>query len=352
MKPFFSIVIPCCDVAKYVGECLDSVKSQPFADWECLVGVEESRDNTEEIVRGYAAEDPRIKVFTGPRSGSCSASRNAALDMASGEYVMFLDGDDTIAEGSLKRLHDLVSARPGADMYPCAIRVYEDAGGREVEVRDNYPEGFSDELTGVEATLLTERHLRRPPCPMLQMTVFRRMFLADNGLKCVYGLRRQDSEFSPRALYLAKRVIPLHEQFYLYRLRESAVGSSAKGAGYFHGDWAVIMRSLLAFHAKVSSEAGFDRRVSECWARLWIPWLLFFWFSPRKMSAIKRERRLETLKTLFAGGFGDLDKLLASATPAKRIAGWWVRAFVEKPAMRGAAELFFRLYFAASEITH
>ena len=87
MKPFFSIVIPCCDVAKYVGECLDSVKSQPFADWECLVGVEESRDNTEEIVRGYAAEDPRIKVFTGPRSGSCSASRNAALDMASGEYV-------------------------------------------------------------------------------------------------------------------------------------------------------------------------------------------------------------------------------------------------------------------------
>ena len=65
MKPFFSIIIPCCDVEDYIRACLDSVLDQPFRDWECLAGVETSKDKTEEIVREYAARDSRIRVFTG-----------------------------------------------------------------------------------------------------------------------------------------------------------------------------------------------------------------------------------------------------------------------------------------------
>ena len=96
MKPFFSIIIPCCDVEPYVRECFDSVLNQPFADWEIIVGVETSAD------------------------------RNKGVKTALGEYVIFLDGDDTIAEGSLQRLHDKIAARPGADLYPCAIRVNDE----------------------------------------------------------------------------------------------------------------------------------------------------------------------------------------------------------------------------------
>lgn len=131
MNPFFSIIVPCCDVALYLRECLDSVVKQPFSDWECLLGVEESKDDTEEIAREYAAKDPRFKVFTGPRSGSCSASRNTGIDMAIGEYIIFLDGDDTIAEGSLQRLHDMIANRPGADIYPCAMPVIDEVHGGE-----------------------------------------------------------------------------------------------------------------------------------------------------------------------------------------------------------------------------
>ncbi len=184
-RPFFSLVVACCDVEPYVRECLDSVLGQPFADWECLIGVETSKDKTEEIVRAYAAKDARFKVFTGPRSGSCSASRNTGIDMAQGEYVIFLDGDDTIADGALKRIHDKIAARPGADLYPCAIRVVEDGTGRETELRDNYSKDAPAELTGVEATLFTTLSPSRPPCPMLQMTVFRRKFLVEHGLKCI-----------------------------------------------------------------------------------------------------------------------------------------------------------------------
>ena len=125
-EPFFSIVTPCCDVAPYVRECFDSLLGQSFAGWECIAGVETSKDSTLETVRAYAARDSRFRVFEGPRTGSCSVSRNAGIDMARGRYVIFLDGDDSIAPESLARLHAKISARPDADIYPCAIRV---AGG-------------------------------------------------------------------------------------------------------------------------------------------------------------------------------------------------------------------------------
>lgn len=348
MKPFFSIIIPCCDVEQYLRECLNSVTADSFADWECILGVEDSKDKTLEIAREYEARDPRFKVFTSGRTGSCSASRNTGIDMATGEYAIFLDGDDTIATGSLQRLHDKIAARPGADLYPCAIQVFSEITGKNEELRDNYPQNAPAELTGPEATILSERH-SASPCPMLQMTIFRREFLVANHLQCIVGLRRQDSEFSPRALYLAKRVVPLHEPFYLYRIRPNAVGSSARGAGYFHGDWALIIRSLLAFHAQVSARPGFDRRLTETWGRKWTGWIFYFWFDPANVRAIPRTRRAETLKTLFSNGFGDFETLLKTMPRARRMAGWWVRAFVRAPMLRRAAEIFFRLYFQLAD---
>ncbi len=344
MKPFFSIVVPCCDVEQYVRESLDSVLNQGFADWECVIGVETSKDRTEEVVREYAARDPRFKVFTGPRSGSCSASRNTGVDMATGEYVIFLDGDDTIAEGALQRLHDRIAGRPGADIYQCAMLAINEMTG-ERELRDNFVEGSPEEMTGVRATLEIDRLWAGKFCPMLQLSVFRREFLVAHGLKCVYGLRRQDSEFTPRALYFAKRVVPLHEAFYVYRIRENSVSTEAKGRGHFLRDWAVITKSLLAFHAKVSHEDGFDERVVPCWIRQWLPPLFFYWFNARTVKSVPRSWRVETLQVLFADGFGDFDELLARANFAKRTAGRVVAMFVRHPSMRWLAELCFKFYF-------
>ena len=344
MKPFFSLVVPCCDVAPYVRECFDSVLSQSFQDWECLAGVEDSKDDTEKIVREYAAKDSRFRVFNCERSGSCSATRNIGTDMARGEYVIYLDGDDTIAEESLARIAEKIKARPGADLYPCAIVAYKE-GTDEKEIRENYPPEHSPaELTGPEAVLFITR-FDIYPCPMLQMTVFRREFLVEHDLKCIYGLRRQDSEFSPRALYLASRVVPLHEPFYLYRIRANSVSTAARGAGYFHKDFAVILHSLFAFHAKVSKTPGFDPRISACWSRQWIYILLSKWFSGLFVRQIPRRERLETLKIIFSEGFGDFDLLLKAAKRSRKIAGWWVKFFFRHPGAGGLAEMFFLWFY-------
>lgn len=346
MPPFFSIIVPCCDVAPHVADCFDSVLSQPFADWELIAFVEDSSDGTGEIVRSYADRDPRIRMSTGPRTGSCSVPRNRGVALARGGYIIFLDGDDTIAPGSLQRLHDLVSARPGADLYPCAIVVREDATGRILETRDDYPAGAPAELTGPEATLLTGIPPERTVCPMLQMSLFRRAFLLENRLENIPGLRRQDSEFSPRALYFARRVVPLHEPFYFYRIHSASVsGLSPAPFGYLR-DWAVIYRSLLAFHAEVSRSPGFDPRLSACWARRWFSRMLVWWFHPQTLASVPRTVRAETLQTLFAGGFGGLARLAPYASASQRVALAGLRAFVRYPCLRGMAELFFsRVYF-------
>ena len=349
MKPFFSIVMACCDVEPYIRESLDSVLKQSFTDWECICGIEDSKDKTEEILREIAVSEPRIRVFTHPRSGSCSATRNIGTDMARGEYVIFLDGDDSIADGALARIAEKIKTSPDADIYPCAIVAYEEDSGKK-EIRNNFAASSSSEMTGVEALLDINRLCGDNYCPMLQMNVFRREFLVENDLKCIYGIRRQDSEFSPRAFYRAKRVVPLHEPFYLYRLHSNSVSSSAKIAGYFQKDWAIINKSLFAFYARVSQEPGFDQRVSIYWARNWITRFLYFWFDPRNIRAIPRERRLETLNILFSEGFHDFNLLLKSAGAGKRLAGWWTRIFVRYPALRGVTEFFFQCYFGLSQI--
>ena len=344
VKPFFSIVIPCCDVEPFLRDCLASVLSQPFADWECILGVETSKDGTEELVREYVRRDPRFKAFFGPRSGSCSASRNTAIGMAEGEYIIFLDGDDTIAEGSLKTIHDRIAERPGADIYPCAMPVFDEVHGAEMPLRDNYPADFSGELTGPEAMLMIYSR-RRDPCPMLQLSVFRREFLVANDLKCLHGMKRQDSEFAPRALYLARRVIPIHVPFYLYRIRAGSVSTMAKKTDYFLKDYAAILKSLLKFHTRVSAEPGFDRRISEYWARHWLTWIFFRWFSTRAIAGSDRAYRIETLKSIFADGFGDFDALVRHASRPRRIAARFVKLFVARPSLAPLADAFFRFAY-------
>lgn len=340
MKPFFSIIVPCCNVAKYLRECLDSIVGQSFRDWECIIGVETSDDGTDEIVRGYEARDGRIRVFTGPRSGGCSATRNKGFAAAAGEYVICVDGDDSIAEGSLQHIHDAIAERPGADLYPCAIRVYNELLRREEPLRDNYAPDFCGELTGPQATKAV--HMRsRAPCPMMQMTVYRRAYLEERGLRCVEGLRCEDNEFTPRALYLARRVIPLHEPFYFYRIRANSIITAGSKAGALLADRALVLKSLYAFHAKVSREAGFDRSISVLWSEQWLTWPYFFWFSPKAICSLPAKKRRETLSLAFADGFGDFNAMTAVSTLPRKAAAHFLKLFLRRPRLGWISDAFF-----------
>lgn len=354
MKPFFSIVIPCCDIAPYARACLDSLKNQSFTDWECLAVVETSKDDTEQIVREAAAGDPRFQVFTQPRSGSAAMPRNTGLAHAQGDYILFIDGDDLLEDDALRRLQAHIAARPHADVYCFGCHVLNENTDAAATVSfpdeiDNFPRDAPPELTGCEATLLngrTRAYLFPPPW----MNAFRRQYLLERNLRFSPGFALDDGEFAPRALVLARRVVPIHESLYRYRIRPSSQVTAGIVWLDRLNDLAIRYRRLLAFHAEAARTGALDARVTRLWSRNWLRDIVGIWFLPHHIRNVPRAKRVESLGLLFADGFEDFNLLRKAAAPHRRLTGWWVAAFARHPSLRGAAEAFFRLYFAATHV--
>lgn len=95
MDAEISVIIPMHNAERYLDACLASVEAQTFKRFECLCVDDGSTDRTAEIVRRYAARDPRFQLFRQPNAG-CSVARNRGLRAASAPYLFFLDADDQI----------------------------------------------------------------------------------------------------------------------------------------------------------------------------------------------------------------------------------------------------------------
>ena len=100
MKELISIIVPCYNQAQYLDECLQSVYSQTYADWECIIINDGSPDNTEDIAKKWQEKDVRFKYYRIENSGVSSA-RNFGINKAKGKWILPLDGDDMIGKNYL-----------------------------------------------------------------------------------------------------------------------------------------------------------------------------------------------------------------------------------------------------------
>ena len=94
-KPLISIIVPCYNVEKYIEKCLNSLLKQSYQNIECICIDDGSMDGTGDILHNYAKMDNRVHVIVQENSG-VSEARNAGLKLATGTYIMFVDGDDWI----------------------------------------------------------------------------------------------------------------------------------------------------------------------------------------------------------------------------------------------------------------
>jgi hypothetical protein len=96
-----SIIVPCYNQAHYLEECLQSVLEQTYPNWECIIVNDGSPDNTEEIAKKWLEKDPRFRYLK-KENGGLSSARNAGIEVAKGEWLQFLDSDDTLEKEKLE----------------------------------------------------------------------------------------------------------------------------------------------------------------------------------------------------------------------------------------------------------
>lgn len=102
--PEVSIIVPVYKVEKYLAECVNSILTQSFKDFELFLVDDGSPDKCPQMCDEYASKDPRVVAFHKKNGGQASA-RNFGLDRAKGRYIMFVDSDDLLAEDALKHLY-------------------------------------------------------------------------------------------------------------------------------------------------------------------------------------------------------------------------------------------------------
>lgn len=110
--PRFSIVVPAYNVEPYISECLDSLLSQTFDDFEVVCIDDASTDGTGKIIESYCTRDSRLNLVTNNQNMQLFASRHIGASKTSGDYVMFVDGDDTLLPDTLENLDIQLAMRP------------------------------------------------------------------------------------------------------------------------------------------------------------------------------------------------------------------------------------------------
>lgn len=119
-QPLISVIVPCHNYGKYVGEAIESIQQQTYKNWELLLVDDGSSDDTGAVVARYCAADSRIRYHYQPQQG-VSAARNNGFSLAQGEYLQLLDADDLLARHKFERQLALF------EKYPSAALIYGDA---------------------------------------------------------------------------------------------------------------------------------------------------------------------------------------------------------------------------------
>ncbi|MEU1412762.1 bifunctional glycosyltransferase family 2 protein/CDP-glycerol:glycerophosphate glycerophosphotransferase [Streptomyces sp. NPDC005731] len=114
--PRFSVIVPAYKVQAYLEECLTSVLEQSFTDIEVIAVDDCSPDACGAVIDEAAARDPRVRPLHLPHNVGLGPARNAGLELATGDYVLFLDGDDTLTPDALRDLADRLKATSEPDV--------------------------------------------------------------------------------------------------------------------------------------------------------------------------------------------------------------------------------------------
>ena len=122
-NPLVSIITPCYNYGRYLGETLQSLINQTYQNWECIVVNDGSSDNTEEVANAFARSDNRF-IYISQSNKGLPGARNTALARSAGKYIQLLDADDFLEVDKLRLQVELLEANQSIDFVYSEMLIF------------------------------------------------------------------------------------------------------------------------------------------------------------------------------------------------------------------------------------
>jgi len=130
-----SVIMPAYNAERWIARAILSLQHQTIKDWELCIVDDASTDNTIQIVENFMREDNRIRLQMNDENLGCGLTRRKAIEMAGGEYVAFLDSDDTFESTFFEKMLEAMY-RTNADVAVCGTKEYENGVYKRSDICD------------------------------------------------------------------------------------------------------------------------------------------------------------------------------------------------------------------------
>lgn len=215
----YSIIIPIYNVEKYIRQCIDSVLTQTFHDYEIILVNDGSPDKCPIICDDYASKYDRIKVIH-KKNGGLSDARNTGLEIAQGEYVIFIDSDDwwDDTEALCKINKNIEKQNPDIIIFGMKKYFIQDRKVRNV----NIPQKINTKNLNYEDSQDIQHYMKKNifiACACDK--VVRRELINKHKLRFVKGQYSEDIEWCCNLLLYGAKMEVLEDSFYVYRQQVS-----------------------------------------------------------------------------------------------------------------------------------
>ena len=184
-KPLVSVIVPTYNYGRFIGETLECLRAQTYANWECIIVDDGSTDDTAEQVARFMERDARFK-FLRQENARQAAAKNNGLRNSAGQYLQFLDADDLIEPRKFEQQVEYLERRPEIDIIYGSMRYFttEDPSDRLYWVwGENKP--WMPEVSGSGKEVLAalvQQNIMVINSPLIRMSVVDAVGLFDNGL--------------------------------------------------------------------------------------------------------------------------------------------------------------------------
>lgn len=246
-KDLISIIIPVYKVEKYLDKCLNSVVNQTYKNIEIILVDDGSPDNCPTICDEWAKKDDRIRVIH-KENGGLSSARNAGIDVAKGEYLAFIDSDDSVEPEYVEELYTTLIEN-NVDLSICGISFIKEDGSIHKEIQAIEPTLF---LNDDKYNLLLLHNT-------MVVVAWNKLYSKKifESLRYPLGKIQEDEFVILDILKNAEKGVAINnKKLYNYLYRENSIMTSKSPKGIFHPVEAYKIRYEQIDKKEIKNDTG------------------------------------------------------------------------------------------------